>query len=258
MTLVELMLAMTITVMVVGAIGGLTRTVQQGFEYSEGYGIATQHARVALERIARNVRRATASSQFPGCIVVAESVDGERYPDTLVIWRPSGTAANPTGLPIFSELVVYCPNPADPSQLVEMTKPSDTQTVPAVSDEAAWQSAIDTFKKAAATQTVVLSGLLRTCSPSGGTANLRGAARFETCLRPSDVDWANYQAGTVTWMNLPWVQGLYGPKAGLRQTWVRMELQFVPGVDWVASNAAAGQAVPFFGSAALYYNLSHP
>jgi hypothetical protein len=37
-----------------------------------------------------------------------------------------------------------------------------------------------------------------------------------------------------------------------------MELQFIPGVDWVASSAAAAQPVPFFGSAVLYYNLSHP
>ena len=87
---------------------------------------------------------------------------------------------------------------------------------------------------------------------------MRGAARFETRLRPSDTDWANYKAGSVTWMNLPWVQGIYGSQAGLRQVWVRMELQFVPGVDWIESNSAAVQAIPFFGSAALYYNLSHP
>jgi hypothetical protein len=238
--------------------GALARTAQQGFEYSEGYGIATQHARVILDRIAQNVCQAKANEQFPGCIVVAESVGAYRYPDTLVIWRPSGTPANPTGLPLYRELVIYSPSPDNPNQFLEITAPSDTRTVPAVSDDAAWQSELTTLKKAGTTKTVVLSTLLRTCSTSGGVSNLRGAARFETRLRPSDADLASYKASSVTWMNLPWVQGIYGAKAGLRQTSVRMELQLVPGVDWVTSNAAAAQAVPFFGSAALYYNLSHP
>jgi Tfp pilus assembly protein PilW len=261
MTLLELMLAMTIMLMVVGALGGLTRTVQQSFEYSEGYGVATQHARVVLDRMSQNICQATANEAFPGCIVVAETVNAYRYPDTLVIWRPSGSPANPTGLPLYNELVIYCPSPSDPSQFVEMTAPSDTRTVPVLSDLPAWQSSLATLKRAATTKTVVLTTLLRTCSTaaSGGDAStMRGAARFETRLRPSETDWANYKAGSATWRNLPWVQGIYGTQAGLRQVWVRMELQLKPGVDWIESNSAVNSAVPFFGSAALYYNLPHP
>ena len=258
LTLLELVVAMTIMAMVVVALAGLTRTAQQGFEYSEGYGVATQHARVVLDRIAQNACQATANDQFPGCIVVAETVNAYRYPDTLVLWRPSGAPANPTGLPRYCELVIYCPNPASPSQFVEMTAPSDTRTVPAVSNQAGWQSALAALKTAGTTKISVLSTLLRTASTSASGGTTRGAARFETRLRPSDADWANYKAGTLTWMNLPWAQGIYGSQAGLRQVWVRMELQFVPGVDWTESNPAAIQAIPFFGSAALYYNLSHP
>jgi Tfp pilus assembly protein PilW len=263
MTLLELTIAMTIMLMVVGALGGLARTAQQGFEYSEGYGVATQHARVVLDRIAQNVCQATANDQFPGCIVVAEKIDSYRYPDTLVVWRPSGSPANPNGLPRYCELVIYCPNPSAPAQFLEITAPSDTRTVPATDNQSAWQTELTALKQQASTsKVVVLSTLLRTCSTSvsggGGTASLRGAARFETRLRPSAADWANYKAGAVTWMNLPWVQGIYGSQAGLRQVWVRMELQFTPGVDWIASNPAAAQAIPFFGSAALHYQLSHP
>lgn len=260
MTLVELLVAMTIVVMVVGAMGGLARTVQQGFEYSEGYGVATQHARVVLDRIAQNICQAMANEQFPGCLVVAETVNAYRYPDTLVIWRPTGTAAAPSGLPRYCELVIYCPHPTIPNQFVEMTAPSDTRTVPAVTDLATWQTQLAALKRATTTKTVVLSTLLRSCSTSvdGGASTLRGDARFETRLRPSATDWANYKAGTVTWANLPWVQGVYGSQAGLRQVWVRMELQLMPGVDWVESNTAAAQAIPYFGSAALYYNLVHP
>jgi Tfp pilus assembly protein PilW len=262
MTLLELMVAMTVTLMIVGALGGLARTVEQGFEYSDGYGVATQHARVVLDRIAQNVSQATANEQFPGCIVVADTINSYRSPDTLVIWRPSGTPANPTGLPLYRELVIYCPNPSTPSQLVEMTAPTDTRTVPAADNVSAWQTALNTLKIASTTKCVVLTSLLRTCSTSlssgSGASTLRGAARFETRLRPSATDWANYKAGAVTWMNMPWVQGIYGSQAGLRQVWVRMELQLVPGVDWTASNPAAVSAVPYFGSAALYYSLTHP
>ena len=153
--------------------------------------------------------------------------------------------------------MVYCPNPAAPNQLVEMTAPGDTRTVPAASDQTGWQNALAAMRTSATTQTVVLTSLLRTCATDGSGQNLRGDARFETRSRPSDTDWANYQAGSVTWMNLPWVQGIYGAQAGLRQVWVRMELQLTPGTNWIESNPAAAQAMPFFGSSALYYQLNH-
>ncbi len=261
MTLLELMLAMTIMMMVVGVLAGLARTSQQGFEYSEGYGIATQHARVVLDRIAKSVSEATANDQFPGCIVVAETVGAYRYPDTLVVWHPSsGTPANPAGLPLYRELIIYCPNPNNPLQLVEITAPTNGGTVPDVSNQAAWRTALSSLKKSTSTNVVELSPLLRACSTdnSGSSSTMRGGARFEVRLRPSDADWAAYKAGTITWKDLPWVQGIYGPQTGLRQVWVRTELQMMPGVDWVASDSAAAQPVPFFGSAALYYNLSHP
>lgn len=261
MTLVELLVAMAIMLMVVAALGGLTRTVQQGFEYSEGYGVATQHARVVLDRIAQNACQATANDQFPGCIVVAETVNSYRYPDTLVIWRPTGSPADPTGLPRYNELLIYCPHPSSPSQFVEMTAPSDTRTVPTVDNLSSWRTEMAALKQAPTTKIATLTTLLRTGSTSasgGGGSTTRGVARFETRLRPSATDWANFKAGTVTWMNLPWVQGIYGSQAGLRQVWVRMELQLTPGTDWIESNSATALAIPFLGSAAVYYNLAHP
>ncbi len=101
MTLLELTVAMTIMMVVVGAMAALTRTAQQSFEYSEGYGVATQHARVVLDRIAQNVCQATANEQFPGCLVVAESVDGvslSRYAGHLASHRLAGGAGRPAAL----------------------------------------------------------------------------------------------------------------------------------------------------------------
>ena len=259
LTLLELLIAMSVMAMVVGTLGGLAMTVQQGYEYSEGYGLATQHARVVLDRIAQNASQATASEQFPGCLAIAETVGAWRYPDTLVVWRPSGTPANPSGLPQYNELVVYCPNPKAINQFVEITAPTDTRTVPAVTDTATWRTQITAMKTSNGSKIVVLSDLLRTCSTAAnGTSGMRGAVRFETRLRPSATDWANYKAGTVAWKDLPWVQGIYGTQAGQRQVWLRTELQLSPGTEWTATNPAVAQAVPYLGSAALYYELPHP
>jgi len=74
--------------------------------------------------------------------VVTTQVNTFTYPDTLVVWRPTGTPANPTGLPLYSELVIYCPHPTIPNQFVEMTAPTNTQTVPAATDQAGWQTAL--------------------------------------------------------------------------------------------------------------------
>jgi hypothetical protein len=263
MTLLELIVAMTVMTMVVGALGGLARTVQQSFEYSEGYGTATQHARVVLDRIAKTIGEATASNQFPGCILVAETVNSVRYPNTLVVWHPKkttsnpdGTAANPNGLPRYSELVIYCPNPRAPNQLLEIKDLADSLgEVPAVTETSRWQDDLTAIKNTAAASSPppMLTSLLYACpavSGAGTALGYRGAIRFETRLRPETV---NCSASEDDWKKLPWVQGIYGSETGLRQVWVRMELQFVPGMVSSASDSGAVQAVPFFGSATLYY-----
>jgi hypothetical protein len=258
MTFVELMLAMSVLALVVGTLAGLARTSQQEFEYSQGYGGATQHARVAIDRITRTIYGATANEQFPGCLVIAETVNGWRYPDTLVVWHPSGAAADPDGLPRYCELVIYCPQANNPGRLVEITAPADTRTVPAITDSASWQSQIAAIKSDAQSKVVQLSDLLRVCPISTATgAALRAAVRFETRLRPSQTDWDNYKADSVNWTDLPWVQGLYGWQRGMRQVWVRMELQLLPQAPNGTAGAANEVPVSFFGSASLYYQMRH-
>jgi hypothetical protein len=256
MTLLELVLAASILLMVVGALGAVANAVQQGYEYCEGYGLATQHARVVLDRIARNVCQATANEQFPGFLVVPSYEGAWRYPDVLVVWHPSGAAANPAGLPQFNELVIYCPSNSAPNNLLEITVPNDTRTVPAVTNQTQWATEIQNIQANAAAQVVTLTNLVRTCA-TGVTPPLkwRGAVRFESRLVPSDTQWSQYKGGTLAWNQLCWVQGMYGSQTGLRQAWLRVELQLVPGAAWVATNPAAARAAPFFGSAAVYYQM---
>lgn len=256
MTLAELLIAVSLMVIVVGTLAALAKGIQQGFEYTEGHGLATQHARVVLDRIASKVREATANEQFPGVIVVAESVGSWRFPDTLVVWHPDGDPADPDGLPRYNELVIYCPNWSRPNQLVEITAPGDTRTVPPVTDRAQWATEIEAIKRSDSSRVVTLTGLMRTgLAPESATTSWRGAVRFETRLRPSESEWDEYKAGNLDWAALAWVQGICGSQTGLRQVWLRTELQLMPGETAAAGQSAGGQAVPFLGSAALYYEM---
>jgi len=256
LSFLELLVAVTILVMLAGTLAALGEAVQQGFEYCEGYGEATQHARVVLERIERTVAEATANERFPGFLVVSDQVGAWELPEVLVVWHPDGPPADPEGLPRFNELVIYCPDWYLPNQLVEITVPGDTRTVPDPSDLASWRSELAAIRKARNRRAVVLTSLLRTAViPEAGNESMRGAVRFVGRLRPSETEWEEYQAGVRDWEDLSWVQWLYGPQTGLRQAWVRIEIQLMPGQTWVANDPARYQPLPFFGSAAVYYQL---
>lgn len=255
LTLIELLVAMAVIGMVIGTLSTLANAVQQNYEFSHGRDTATQHARVVLDRIAKTIDEATANEQFPGFIVVAETEGAWRFPETLVVWHPSSTPVDPNGLPRFNELVIYCPNAYIPSNLIEITVPGDTRTVPAVTNSAQWLTEIQAIRKSAAVKTVTLTTLLRTCSVTTSSPKWRGAVRFESRLRPTADEWTNYKAGSLAWKDLNWVQGIYGSQTGLRQTWLRMELQLLPVADASDPAAATATAIPFFGSAAIYYEM---
>jgi hypothetical protein len=61
-------------------------------------------------------------------------------------------------------------------------------------------------------------------------------------------------AGKVTWKNLTWVQNMRGSQTGLAQSWLRMELQWLP-AGLMAQDMVIPQAIPYFGSVALYYEM---
>ena len=253
LTLLEVMIAMSIMTLIAGTLGTLARAVQMSSDYTEGHAAATQHARVSLERITRAVNQAPASESFPGAAVLSESVSGWRFPDTLVVWRPSGAAANPNGRPLFSEIVVFCPDPATPNRLLEITAPTDLRTVPPLTDSSSWAAELTALKASTTAKKVLLSDLIRVSSTSNGGSK-RGNVRFESRLRPDATQWAGYRGGTTAWEDLAWVQGLYGSRTGLAQNWVRIELQLLPGS--AANHASDQQVLPYFGSAAVYYQLT--
>lgn len=260
-TLIELLLAITIMTMLVAALGGMASGIYRSNEYSEGYGLATQHARVASERIRRTVSEATANELHPGAIVLSEQVAGYDFPDTLVVWNPSTVALDIESGPRVNELIIYCPNPDSPNELWELTEPGSTATLPAATDTAAWKTAIDAIKVSETAEKVVITDLLRVATVDEAAANVSGrrraCLRFERRVLPDEADWAAYLVAAdeaATWDALPWAQSIRGTQTGVRQTWVRFEMQLMPG-DVVAHEAEAMPAAPFFGSAALYYEM---
>ena len=254
LTLLELLIAVSIMAMMAVALGGLSHAVKLSSDYTEGVSNATQHARVSLQRIARAVSQGFANEQFPGPLVLADTIGIYNYPDTLVVWSPAGTPANPAGLPQFNEIVVYCPNPATPNQLLEITSPTDMRTVPQITDLATWNLELTNLKTGMMSQKVLITDLLRTAKPSSGSV-WRGVAMFAVELRPTAAEWANFRAGTVAFSSVRWAQSIYGSRTGLRQTWVRSELQLMPGYH-LPSDTDGHVAIPFIGSASLYWSLS--
>ncbi|HID76841.1 MAG TPA: hypothetical protein EYP56_12705 [Planctomycetaceae bacterium] len=250
LTVIELLLAISLLAVVVGTLAALAQAVQTARQYSQCNGGAVEEARMVLARITRTAQGAHANPRFPGFLVVTEQMGPWRFPDTLVVWRPLDEAADPAGLPRFDELVVYCPDPEGPERLIELTVPKDHRVVPPPEDLAAWRSAVRAMQRAAKSQRVELTRLVHTAVVAGSAnSSRRAAVRFERRLRPSDEEWAEYQAGSRGWEDLSWAQSIYGPQTGLSQVWLRMEMQLVPR----DTTGALRRPIPFFGSAALYY-----
>jgi hypothetical protein len=257
LTLCELLVATTIMLMIAGAVATLAATVQSTNEFCRGYTVAGQHARVALSRIERALAQAVANEQFPGCLVIAEQAGSESLPSTLVVWSPATTAANPSGLPLVSELVVFSPDPAHPNELLEIRSPADTSVAPAVTNLAAWRTLTDSFKTNQTSTKVKVTDRLRTAPITGdysdslSPADLRGAVRFRRLMAPSEQEWTQYRAGSKSWQNLSWPLDSYRATSGTRAVACQVELQIAPG----SMATAAATAIPFSGAALITFEL---
>ena len=240
-------------------LAALATTVQIANDQQSGRGLAIQHGQVAIERIERAIQDATANELFPGFIIVPETLGGWTFPDTLVVWKPEGSAADPKGMPRVNELVVFTTADDDPALLTELRDSSDVSEVPALNNLNEWRDLIATLKSSAYygfdSNAAVLTDLLRVAEVRDSSAislGRRGCVRFEQALRPSASQWQSYESGAATWESLPWVQDLYGATSGQRQALCRIELQLRPAdID----SHEQRLAIPFFGSGAIYYQL---
>jgi prepilin-type N-terminal cleavage/methylation domain-containing protein len=261
LTLLELMLALTISAIMVGSLSVLASATRQAAEFNQGQSDSIQHARVTLQRITRAVGDAYATETYPGVVVVDATVGTYRYPDTVVIWRPAnGTPTNPAGPPLIKELVIFGPDVNDPSQFVEVTCPTDTRTIQlndASLNTSTGRTLISSLKTATSSVKTVITTRVRTAATSTGSNSTRAAIRFECELHPTAAEMASFRGGSTAWSNLSWPQSIYSSTFGLRQVWLRSELQLYDRDKNSDGTLPATVAVmPFFGSATNYYNLT--
>jgi len=244
--------------MIAAAVGAIAFSVQTTNEYSLGQTIAAQHARIALQRIQRAVVEAHGSDEFPAAIVLADREDGYTFPDKLVVWRPEGDPANPEGRPLLGELVMFCPNLAAPSALLEITLPGSTAVAPELSDAAGWSSVVAAFRSGSGNEQVELTDLLRIASVTDDTGDpkRRGCVRFTADMRPSPDQRADFLDGLLDFADLDWPQGICGGNSGLRQTRIAIELQLMPGGGENRVDPNGDVAIPYFGSAVWYGKLT--
>ena len=257
LTFAELIVATTIMVMIASAVATLGMTVHSTNSHCQGQTTAAQHARIALGRINQAVEGAASSEQFPVCLVVSEQAGGQQLPDTLVVWSPQSPAANPAGMPLVRELVVFGADPARPHVLLEIRSPTDAAIAPSTADTAAWRTLVEQMKTSQSTEKIVLTDRLRT-TPVTGTWNdsltagqLRGVIRFRRRMAPTTQEWSEYRAGDRNWNEIAWPLDSYRSSSGTRMVACQTELQLVTG----ARMSAANTALPFFGSAAFSYEL---
>ena len=254
MSLAELSLSLAILALVATSIGTMAMTLQTVTSYTRGQSNATQHGRVVLDRLDRTLQAANVSESFPGFMVVSWTEGSGTFPDTLVIWKPSGNAADPTGLPRANELVMIRPDPSSPGSLIEITNRSEPATTTyASSDLANWRTLVTTLTSRSNAVKVELTGLLRTAATStSSNATRRGCVRFRYRAAPTDSELASYRAGTASWTSLAWPQDSSGKTAGMRSLGCFAELQLIPD----AADDVAEDAVPFFGSTLLWKVVS--
>ena len=96
--------------------------------------------------------------------------------------------------------MIYCPQPGSPNNLLEITDPGDTRTVPAWTDLADWSTELAAVIASSTTTQTVLTDLLRTGVVTGtSSTSPRGMVRFVARLEPSAAQWTSYQQAQLAW-----------------------------------------------------------
>ena len=254
LSLVELLVAMATLAIIAATLAGLANGAHQSWTYTQQQGTSTQHARVVLHRIAETVAAAASTPTISGVAVVYEDVGSWRFYNTLVVWL---TPTNPDGPPLVQDCVIICPDPADPTQLVEITAPGDTRTLTvtdAAINQPSQKAVIDDVKTSPTSQKTVLTDRLRAPVVSGTNVR-RGAIHFVSEERPTDSEIDDYNNGLIAWSDMSWPRDRYGTQTGLRQYRLRIELQLMPTADDGKDDTNTHRATGYFGSASHGYRI---
>jgi prepilin-type N-terminal cleavage/methylation domain-containing protein len=263
-TLIELLIAITITSMLSVVLGGLVMAVQSAREHTEGLEEATAQAQAALERIKYMVSQAgvyeiDSSPTALGLAVVSREWSTYSLPQILVVWsggREGGMAdaGTQTRLPVVNELVIYTYDPDDPQRLVELVVEDDSSDIDFTA--AGFADTVLALIESESAEKLLLCDRLRRSVLAGAVPFSDpgvGHVFFEIETLPSDDSIAAATPGTSDWNGLLWSQGVVSSDSGMRQATLRMEVQVEPHRYEVSGAEDSPIAIPFFGSASYRY-----
>lgn len=251
LSLAELLVASAVMGIICLSFGTLAMSVQMANEYSQEKNLVGQHARVILQRVERTMQGAHASESFPGILPITYYYASYDFPQAIAVWDPDGS---PLGnYPQINELAIFAADPENPNRFVEIRNASDTSSAPGLTDEAGWRTLVANLIDSSDSEVVEISDLIR-AGKAG--SNYYSTLRFQTRVVPSDADIAAARSGSVDWEDLNWATSIYSSKAGIRQVWCHFEWQLVPSSNIDEHSRLQEQAVPFFGSSAIYYQVT--
>lgn len=254
LTLVELLVSTAVMGIICLGFGSLALSVQMANQHTIEKNQIGQHARVILQRVERALSTAHATEAFPGVHVIEYHSGGYTFPQAVAIWSPRGT---PQGdYPQVGELVLFASDPQSPNRLLEIRSDTDTRPAPARDSNSSWQTLVTELIASSRTEVVEVSNLVRAGSAGGSTATYNSTLSFQVRVLPTDEQLAAARADSIAWNQLRWANSIHGSQTGLRQVWCAFQFQLVASKD-IQQHAAMGpQAVPFFGSSAIYYQVS--
>lgn len=267
LTLVELLMAVSVTSVLSIVLGGLMLAVRTAHEHSTGLETSTTQATAASDRIRYMVAEAGVY-QLPGepttagLAVVHHRTSAGDLPDVLVVWsggRSGGMAGQGVlaRLPRVEELVIYCPDPQDAAGLVEITVPGDSSDVDFRS--AGFAKTILSLIASAQVETVLICDRIRPTALGafgGFPAEEVGNVRFTLEWTPDEAEIDSTAPGSAEWYALPWAQGIVAGDSGLRQANVCMEFQVESRAYEARPTGTNWAAVPYFASASHRYVYS--
>ncbi|RCS42089.1 type II secretion system protein [Bremerella cremea] len=251
LTLAELLVASAVMGILCVGFGTLAVSVQMANTFAQERNQVGQHARVILLRIENAIQKAHATEAFPGFLPITYDDGSYDFPQAIAIWNPSGIPTN--DYPLVNQLTFFACDPAAPNRLLEITNPSLTTVAPALNAPSDWRNLVQRLIDDTNSDMVEITDLLRAGKLG---SNFYSTLRFKSRITPTATELAEARAGTVSWESLNWPTSIYSSQSGLRQAWCAFEFQLVPSSDIATHATFKDESSPFFGSSALYYQVT--
>lgn len=251
LTLAELLVASAVMSILCVGFGTLAVSVQMANAYAQEKNKIGQHARVILLRVEQAIQQAHATESFPGFLPIRYFDSNFDFPQAIAIWTPTG---EPNGdYPLVSELTIFACDPFSPNRLLEIRNPNDTSAAPTSNITSLWRGLVTQLMNDPNSEVVEITDLMRVGQMG---SNYYGTLRFYSRITPTDTELADARNGNVEWESLNWATSIYSSQSGLRQAWCHFEFQLVPSSDLTTHANLQDKASPFFGSSALYYQVT--